>query len=92
MVAKKVEERLVMVEEQIRSIKGDLQSLPEMEKNMVTLSSNLDLLLRSQVEHKANHRKTMEDSRPVQPSLEEGGAERCDVVREGDWRYEGRGR
>ena len=76
MSMKKVEERLVMVEEQIGSVREDLQRLPEMEKNMAALNSKMDLLLRSQVEQEDQRRKMTEELRTAQPSSEEGEAER----------------
>ena len=64
MAAKKVKERLGMVEEQIGSVRGELQRLQEMEKNMQVLGSKIDLLLQSQDEREANRRRVTEELRP----------------------------
>ena len=92
MVAKKVEERLVMVEEQIGSIRGDLQRFPEMEKNVAALKAKLDLIINSQIDREANRRKSMKDSQSAPSSMEDGEAKRGEKVRGSEWRYEGRGK
>ena len=63
-----------------------------MEKNVAALNAKLDLIINSQIDQKANRKKSMEDSRPAPSSMEDGEAERGERDRGSEWRYEGRGK